>query len=351
MESIKYITTQPHEMNNDLLEIYVDYIEKRHACSSRDDPLRSRNFLKKEAKIKPNKNGIVQRYYIITNHVMIGSAYAGFTRRENDSNPDHLWADIFVLPQYRGKGLGTTLFDKIIDFGKTHDRLTFSGGLFPIDGEDGPKYLKARGIVPKLNEKVSRLYRDKVNWDYVNSSFEKLEAKFSDYTLVSYDAMGWANKILSDDDFAIKNADFSTEVDALIPTEDLDHKPEVWTMKDVRRWAEDTLKSADIWNSRSFYLLDEGKIIAMSGTYFPNDPPVMDVGTGMTGVRKAYQRQGIATYLKIKILKYYMDNHPDFKYIYTENAASNEGMLGINKSLGFKPTYDWQMYQGNLKDK
>jgi RimJ/RimL family protein N-acetyltransferase len=74
------------------------------------------------------------------------------------------------------------------------------------------------------------------------------------------------------------------------------------------------------------------------------------VGTGLTGVRKAYQRQGIATYLKIKILKYFMDNHPDFEHIYTENAASNEAMLGINTSLGFKPTYDWQMYQGKLNE-
>lgn len=351
MESIKYITTQPHEMDNNLLERYIDYIEKRHACSPRDDPLRSRNFLIKESKIKPNKDNIRQHYFAIRDQVIIGNAHAGYTRREDDKNPDQIWIYVFVLPEYRRNGTGATLFDKIVDFGTKEGRLTFISGLFPIDGDDGPKFLEAKGMVPKLSEKVSRLYKDKVNWDFVNSSFEKLETKFSKYTLVSLDGVEWANKVLSDDNFAIESADFSTEIDALLPFEEVERVPEVFTIVDERRWAEETLKTAELWNNRNYYLYDDKRILAMSGTYFPNDPPVRDVGTGLTGVRKAYHRQGMATYLKIKILKYYMENHPDFEYLYTENATSNEGMLGINISLGFKPTYDWQMYQGNLKDK
>ncbi len=349
MESITYITTQPHEMEDDLLEKYINYIEKRHGCSLRDDPLRSRNFLLKEAKIKPNKDKIQRQYFMIKNQDIIGNAHANYIKREDDKNPDQLWIYVFVLPEYRKKGLGTILFEKLVEFGKTENRLTFYSGLFPIDGEDGPKFLETKGLTPKLNEKVSRLYKDAINWDFVNSSFDKLESKFSKYTLVSFDGVEWANKVLSDDNFAIESADFSTEIEALLPLEDIEWVPEVMTIVDARRWAENTLKSSEIWNARTFYLYDDDRILAMSGTYFANDPPVRDVGTGLTGVRKAYHRQGMATYLKIKILKYYMENHPDFEYLYTENAASNEGMLGINMSLGFKPKYAWQMYQGKIK--
>lgn len=348
MESITYITTNPHEMDDEISELYLDYTEERHKSSPRDDPLRSRDFRRKQMKIKPHKDSIESRYYAIYENKIIGNCYAGYTKREKDSNPDKMWVDVYVLPAYRRKGIGNILFDKILNFGKEVNRLTFDGGLYPIDGEDGPSFLETKGILPKLNEKVSRLYRDAINWDFVNSSEQKLEEKLSKYRIESYNAVDWANKTLEDEEYALQYADFITEIDALLPMEEIERNNETLTIEDARRWAEQTLKRADLWDNRNLYLMDEKKIIAMSGTYFPNDPPVKDVGTGLTGVRKDYQRQGIATYLKIKILKYFFENHSEFEYLYTENAASNEGMLAINVALGFKPIYNWKMFQGKF---
>lgn len=348
MESVKYITTHPHEMDDELSELYLDFIEKKQKATARDDPPRSRDFHRKQMKIEPHKDNIRNRYYAILDNKIIGYCFAGYTKRENDSNPDKMWIDVYVLKAYRRKGIGNILFEKILEFGKKVNRLTFDGGLYPIDGDDGPKFLEKKGILPKLNEKVSRLYKDAINWDFVNSSEKKLEEKLSKYKIESHNAVDWANRILEDDEYALQTADYFTEIETLIPMEDIERNYETLTIEDERRWAENTLKNADLWDNRNFYLLDGDRMIAMSGTYFPNDPPIKDVGTGLTGVRKDYQRQGIATYLKIKVLKYFVENHPDFKYIHTENAASNDGMLAINIALGFKPIYDWQMFQGKF---
>ncbi|MDH5403136.1 MAG: hypothetical protein OEZ01_11320 [Candidatus Heimdallarchaeota archaeon] len=99
----------------------------------------------------------------------------------------------------------------------------------------------------------------------------------------------------------------------------------------------------------SIFLYDGDKIIAFSGTYYSDDLPVRDVHTGITGVRKNYQRQGIATYLKIKTVNYYLQNHESFQYIATQNAGSNEGILKINYELGFKLDRIVEKYEGDLK--
>jgi len=124
----------------------------------------------------------------------------------------------------------------------------------------------------------------------------------------------------------------------------------VITKKDLKDRADRYFSVENHWDSMTFYLLDGEKVIALSETYFPNDLPLRDIGTGFTAVRKAYQRQGIATYLKIKVLQYYTENYPSFEYIQTENASSNEGMLGINLALGFHPYFESHAYQKKLEE-
>ncbi len=350
MNNVKIINIHPHNMDENMIELNLDYIEKKYRSSRRDDPIRSREFIKKELKIIPHKNIIISRNYVLLDGIIIGDSYTRFIKKENDDNPDKIWSKIFVLPEYRKKGIGSKLFLKVKEFAMKFNRTTIETGLFPIDGDDGPNFLKNRGILPKLNEKVSRLYKDNINWDFINSTEKILDIKLSKYRIETLNAVDWSNKLISDDEYAKEYADFSTEIDALIPMEDIERNQEIFTIDDVRRWAEDTLNTAELWSEIRIFMYHNNRIIASSTTFYPNDPPIEDVATGLTGVRKAYQRQGIATYLKIRMIRYYIDEHPEFKYIYTENAASNDGMLSINISLGFKPKYDWQMYQGKITD-
>ena len=158
------------------------------------------------------------------------------------------------------------------------------------------------------------------------------------------DRKNWAEMILNDDELATEMADFITETVNLIPKEDMEANDFLETVETLRQSARQILKTPTM-NSINYYAFDGTTIIGMSGTFFPNDPPVRDVATGLTAVRKVYQRQGLASLMKIMIIQYFVDHHPEFEYISTENAQSNKGMLTINHNLGFEYVFSWEMWQ------
>jgi GNAT superfamily N-acetyltransferase len=258
--------------------------------------------------------------------------------------------DITVIPQYRRKGLATKLLTMLIDYAKMHEKTKIEGGFFPIDTEASGIWMDNLGMKHGFTEKVSRLYKNKINWEFIHAKKKKYQEKLSNYRFVRYSQEEWSTKILEDDDFAERMADFFTEVDNLLPREDAEWNDVIITANDLKLNAEKNLETRDIWESINYYAMDGEKIIAMSGTYYPNDPPLRDVGTGLTGVRKDYQRQGLATYLKILVTTYYVENFPEFEYIFTENAGSNEGMLHINYSLGYESLFTWNFYQGQIRE-
>ena len=69
------------------------------------------------------------------------------------------------------------------------------------------------------------------------------------------------------------------------------------------------------------------------------DPEHSEIGgTGLTGVRQGWRRMGIATALKLFVLRTARER--GVKRVVTDNEENNP-MLGINQRLGFKPLPAW----------
>ncbi len=93
-------------------------------------------------------------------------------------------------------------------------------------------------------------------------------------------------------------------------------------------------------------LLPEGFLLARheeSGTFaglselWRSDGP--HLYTGLTGVRRAHRRHGLALSLKLAALRVAAAlNAPEIR---TENASSNAGMLALNDALGFRREVAW----------
>jgi GNAT superfamily N-acetyltransferase len=64
--------------------------------------------------------------------------------------------------------------------------------------------------------------------------------------------------------------------------------------------------------------------------------------TGLTAVRRAYRRRGIAFGLKVRALSFAQSL--GYERLVTDNAAVNQGMLAINTALGFKRNPIWTRY-------
>jgi mycothiol synthase len=86
-----------------------------------------------------------------------------------------------------------------------------------------------------------------------------------------------------------------------------------------------------------FVAVDDDQYVGESGLWLSPEPRVLR--TGLTGVRRAYRRRGIASALKVRALEFAMAQ--GYREVRTENESNNRGMLGINEQLGFvkNPAY------------
>jgi len=337
------ISTTFRELPNVLLESYLDFQEAIHQVSKTGEVLRSRPFRRHQLLEPPEPNRITKHYFAVRNEI-VGHAIARYEDVKIDMNPDAISMRVEIHPNYRRQGIGTQLFTKLETYGRQLGRTKIKTWIAPINGPAGSAFATKYGFRKVMEEKESRLYHDKINWHYVNQIKQKYAETDHKYRYERIDRNEWADRILTNRQFAEEMADFYNEVGNLMPMEELETNNFVDTAEDLRRNAE-FIKQSDSWKSQSYYAFNGDTIIGLSDSYYPNDPPVRDVSTGLTGVRKAYQRQGIASVLKVKILEYYLENFPEFEYIHTENAASNEGMLAINIGLGFVPHVSFESWQ------
>ena len=75
------------------------------------------------------------------------------------------------------------------------------------------------------------------------------------------------------------------------------------------------------------------------------DPDTLEVG--LTGVRREHRRQGIAAALKFHTLSYAKER--GFQAIETGSDSTNEAILALNESVGFRKTYAWVTFEKQLR--
>jgi GNAT superfamily N-acetyltransferase len=88
-----------------------------------------------------------------------------------------------------------------------------------------------------------------------------------------------------------------------------------------------------------------GSFVGMSN-FWLNDPAHKRLDTGLTGVRKAYRRRGIATALKIRSIKF--AQQLGAQRIETGNEENNP-MYDLNLKLGFRPKAAWISYRKEFR--
>jgi len=107
----------------------------------------------------------------------------------------------------------------------------------------------------------------------------------------------------------------------------------------LERWWEG-YQQPELFEAGYFLAVDGEAYVGLSQLWY--SPEADMLRTGLTGVRRAYRRRGLALALKVRSLAFAKEQ--GYRRVITENESNNRGMLHINEQLGFIKNPAWLHY-------
>lgn len=248
--------------------------------------------------------------------------YGSFEQNPKFYHPQRFWVHLDVLPDARQQGVGGQLYEYMLGLLQSEHNANELHAITTESRADSIHFLNQRGFQESTRDPKSQL--NVANFD--ESRFDKLDAKIA--------AMGIEIKVLSDL--------IQEDVGALRHVYEL-HQTLV---NDVPEPAEHTRIDFDSWcegySSTNPYFIPEANFMALDGTEYIGLTSLWGelssdtLYVGMTGVKSAYRRKGVATVLKLRAISYAQAHGT--RLLMTSNNSKNP-MYQINLQLGFQP-YD-----------
>lgn len=261
-----------------------------------------------------------QCYVALEDERIVG--YGLFSQQIFDYHPRKFDISILVLPQYRRRGIGSALYDQIIEglllFGPQKLRADGYGNLM-----EGVRFLLKRGFEQVFRE--TPLHLDVMTFD--PTPYEGLEAKLHTKGIEIK-----ALRDLEDDtDRDRKVYDLFWEATRDVPQEGEAAKME------FAEWAEWTLQDPLVPHDGYIIAVHEDEYIGISE--FGINQSDNTLQAGLVGVKKAFRKQGIALAMHLRAISY--ARRKGYVLIKTSTAISNVPMRSLYERLGFVRQPDW----------
>lgn len=302
------------------------YRRIRHLEVRPEDPIAPDDLV--ESWMRKDDSFKFRRLFCIDDGERLVSTLDAFAHKpgtpEYDGNKHLLRIEVDVLKERRRRGLGTGWVPMVLhlmnEYGCTV--LTIS-----TEEDDGHAFLKWLGADARLTERESRLDFTRLDWQMVGQWVQEGERRNPDTKLILYEDRVPA-EVLPEFCQAL------TEMVNTAPVEDLDHGGEVFTPETEE---ERVSELALMRGVRHTYITKEsgGAISGVTDVvYLPYEGD--RIRQGFTGVGMAYRGRGLGKWTKAAMLQFLHRKYPDTKWVMTGNAHSNDPMLGINNTLGFR---------------
>lgn len=316
----------PSTAGADYWKRYHEFRRVRQHEARPDDPVRPDDLEELRMKyVSPFQ--AEHRFEISTDGTML-SSFRGHTVKpdtpEYETNKHLFWADFYVRPDHRRRGIGTTWLTVILDLMERHG-CTKVG--MEAEEKAGHAFMKWLGADVGLTGAENRLNLAGVDWAMVERWAAEGAARSPNTRLEMYDGhipeQMWA-------EFAPQ---FSAMLNT-IPFENLDIGTEVVTPDHMR----DYQAQMELAGERLHTVMTREPDGVMSGItdviWAPYRPTIIQ--QQFTGARTDARGRGLGKWMKAAMLLHLRELYPDARWITTDNAGSNAPMLAINKQLGFR---------------
>lgn len=231
-------------------------------------------------------------------------------------HPDKYFLMFSVLPEHQNQGIGSALYDVVLNALRERD----AAALRAFAREDRPaavRFLGRRGFVEEDRMWESRLDTARLDLSRWNGAEDRPRAHG-----ITIKTVG---ELESDSHRDRKLYEMVLEVMEDVPM------PEPFTAPSFEVWKKQTLDTQNFLPDGQFVAVQGDEYVGISQLYATCED---DLDTGLTGVRRAWRRKGVALALKLRAARYARDHGG--KTIRTDNSTVNRPMLSINEAMGFE---------------
>ena len=268
---------------------------------------------------------------------VVGAALLELPQRDNL----HLGsAKVDVHPDFRRRGVGTSLLAAVDEAARVHGRRSLA---IPVEepydraapAPPGVGFLERHGFTRRLDD-VRRDLSIPVDDERLTALHEQAADRSSGYRLIS-----WRDRVPAD--LVEERARLGARLIADAPTGELDVEPEQWDAARVRA-QEDTILAMGrtLWGMGA--LAPDGTLAGYTEIAASVDDPEWAFQWD-TLVDPAHRGRRLGILLKVANLRVFSTERPGAHHVVTWNAESNAHMVAINDALGFVPVGRMAEYQ------
>ena len=251
--------------------------------------------------------------------------------------------DLVVNPQHRRHGVGTALYESVVEFCRANDRNTLMGG-YVTQLPGGPprsaaheafaNRVGAKSALPEVRRRLDLDTVDRSGWDALLAD---ARAHATGYSVVA-----WTDA--APDDLVAQVAALDSRFLEEAPLGDL--KLEAQNIDaDRHRRGEETMRLRGGWTYHVGAVHEEsGTFAAWTYIAFQADNP-QHGWQEITLVHPGHRGMRLGMLVKMENLLNTVPLEPAMRSIDTWNAAENTHMIAINEAMGFRAVDAWVSWQ------